>query len=267
MYLLVAIYGLTSMSIGIGPAVGFAIWRHGKEIRNWIPWALGGAFWFLALLCRLPLLGLVAGHEAFPGMHLVIAPLLAGIFETAFRVALFLLLPKLTASTKGKVVMAGLGWGTVEAIYVHTIQVGAIVFFPGHFPGIIGLLDGVEWTLLFGGYERLITIVFHAMIMVLVFYGVKGNLRGIERSTPLIENFFTRDPRPKWLWIFIAIGIHFLYDFVLVVLLYTMGLIILYMFGTVFVCLLASYVTRRTSYYPLFPTSSKREGRELEREN
>ena len=70
--------------------------------------------------------------------------------------------------------MAGLGWGTIEAILVHTIQVAAILIFPDFYIDTINSLEGLEWTILFGGYERVITEIFHLMAMILVFYGVKN---------------------------------------------------------------------------------------------
>jgi len=261
MNLLIVIYGIISIAIGIGPAIGMAIWLFGKTTANWGSWALGGIFWYLALLSRLPLLGLIASNPLLSQFYLILAPLFAGIFETAFRVLLIVLLPKYTANTKDKVIMAGLGWGTIEAIMLHSIQIAAILIFPSQFEEIIALLENMEWVILFGGYERLITQIFHLMVMILVFYGVKNNLRGIEPSEPLVKNFFTRDPNPKWIWASIAVIIHFLYDYIIILLLYTMGLIILYMFATVFVGLLTSYTTNRMKYYPLFllePTEKKK---------
>lgn len=252
MYALVLIYGIISIFLGIGPVLIITFKKYGVNRSAWGAWILGGLFWFLAFMIRLPLLQLIAVSPGLREFNLVLAPLLAGLFETAFRALVLLIFTKHAGSTKEKVIMTGLGWGTGEAIYVHAIQIGAIIFFPALFPEIIASLDGLEWTLVFGGYERIITEVFHLFTFILVFYGIKDKLK-INQSKANYKTFFTRDPNPPWAWIFIVAGVHFLYDFVLIVMFYTMGIIILYMVGTILVGILASYTTNRMKHYPLFP--------------
>lgn len=261
MYALVLVYGIISIFLGIGPVLIITFKKYGVKRSAWTAWILGGSFWFLAFLIRLPLLQLIAATPGIGEFNLVLAPLLAGLFETAFRALVLLIFTKYTGSTKEKVIMTGLGWGTGEAIYVHSIQIGAIILFPTYFPDIIASLDGLEWTLLFGGYERMITEIFHLFVFILVFYGIKDHLK-IKKSEATYKTFFTKDHNPPWLWIFIVAGLHFLYDFVLIVLLYTMGIIILYMVGTILVGLLTSYTTNRMKHYPLFPENDIEKKRE-----
>jgi hypothetical protein len=117
---------------------------------------------------------------------------------------------------------------------------------------LISQLNGIEYVILFGGYERFITEIFHLIIMILVFYGVKNILNNIDISKPLIENNFTKEPIPAWIWILIVVAIHFAYDFIYVSLVYVVNLITLYAIVTIIVGLLVSYATNRMKPYPLF---------------
>jgi len=74
----------------------------------------------------------------------------------------------------------------------------------------------------------------------LVFYGIKHKLKKIEQGSPILENFFTRDPKPLWMWIVIVTVIHFAFDFFFVSLAYVIDLITLYLIGTAIVGLLAT---------------------------
>ena len=147
--------------------------------------------------------------------------------------------------------MAGLGWGTIEAIIVHSIPVISLLLLPPDSEGLL-TLDGIEFILLFGGYERIIAEAFHLSMMILTFYGIKNKLK-VEQSKPIHTNFFTRDPKPVWLWLLIVAGIHFAFDFIFVVLVYLVDLITLYLLMTGIVGILTIYTIRRMEYYPLFP--------------
>jgi uncharacterized membrane protein YhfC len=55
-------------------------------------------------------------------------PLFAGVFETLFRTFLLVFFTKYAANSREKILMVGLGWGTIEAIMLHTIPI-TILFF------------------------------------------------------------------------------------------------------------------------------------------
>ena len=150
--------------------------------------------------------------------------------------------------------MAGLGWGTIEAVIVHTIPVFLTIIAPGE--ELLTLIKGYEWTLLFGGFERIMAQIFHYTMMILVFYGVKYKLRNIRRSEPIAEIFLTKDPKPVWLWVIIVAILHFLFDFIVVLLFYTYGIVFSYLAGFVFAFLFLSYTSNRQKAYPLFPSES-----------
>jgi len=251
-YVLVVVYGIISIFLGVGLAIIFALWKYGIKGKLWFAWFLGGLFWFLALLARLPLLILISSIPETAPYRLFIGALFAGAFETSFRVLVIFLLTKFTANTAKKVNMTGLGWGTVEAFVVHTLALLSIIILP-HDNEIIVSLDRVEFALLFGGYERIIVEIFHLYLFILVFYGIKHKLKKIEQSKPILENFFTKAPKPLWIWIIIVAVIHFAFDFFFVSLAYVIDIITLYLIGTAIIGLLATYVSNKVRYYPLFP--------------
>ncbi len=251
-FILIVIYGIASICLGIGPAIGLAIWKYGFKKKIWFSWLLGGLFWMLALLARYYLLIIIVITPELAPYNLFLAALLAGVFETSFRVLLLLLLTKFTASSTEKLVMAGVGWGSVEAIIVHSIPLFSLIFITSD-SEVFTQLEGLEWTILFGGFERIMAEIFHLIMMVLVFYGLKHKLKNIEKSEPLINNFFTREPKPLWIWVIIVMALHFALDFVFILLLYSVGVILMYMLMFVVVGILYSYLSNRVKFYPLFP--------------
>lgn len=250
-YELVVFYGILSIIIGIVPSIGFVIWRFGCKRSLWYSWLLGGLFWALALIVRVIPLMILISIVNVPQYVILISTIFAGIFETAFRVLLLILFTKYTANTKEKVLMAGFGWGTIEAIFSHTIP---LIFFLLFFRGskLMLSLDGIEYILLIGGFERLLTEIFHLIMMIFVFYGIKHKLEGIEVSRPIEKNFFSKDPNPVWLWILIVSFLHFLYDYLSIIIWIYLGLILLYTIMTGFVGILTIYTIKRIEAYPLF---------------
>ncbi|TXT59973.1 MAG: membrane protein of unknown function [Promethearchaeota archaeon] len=253
---LLFLYGFLSIFIGLGPAVIYALKKFGTKRENWISWTLGGLFWFIAYLCRLPILYFLNTSTLHQWIIIYSATALAGIFETLFRIILFLSLINYTADKKGKVIMSGLGWGTIEAFILHTLAIISLMFLPNDDPTIVSL-EGYEIFLLFGGIERLITEIFHILLMILVFYGIKSKLQGISYSNPLRENFFTKYPKPEWILLIIVGIIHFLYDLIAVSLVYVVDLITLYIILSILVGILYSYVSNRMRSFPLFPEEYK----------
>jgi len=261
LYALVVFYGILSLLIGIGVSIGYAIWKFGLKKNLWYSWLLGGLFWTLALILRaIPLLILVSYLRTFEKSKWIIiftSKLFAGLFETIFRVLLLLTFTKQTADTKEKVIMAGLGWGTVEAILVQTLPILFLITLDQNNEYIL-YFDGIEYILLIGGFEKLITEIFHLIMMIMVFYGIKYKLKEIEISVPIKDNIFSKDPKPTWIWILIVILLHFMYDFLAIVFLRVSGLIMMYILMTGFMGILLYYTNKRMKAYPLFP-GSKRE--------
>jgi len=251
-YELVIGYGIASIFLGIIPALLIALKKFKLNGKLWLSFLLGGLFWGGALLARLYPLYLFATISELQPFMLFISALFAGIFETAFRVLLLLIFTKVTANSKEKVIMAGIGWGVIEAFVLHTIPVFQIILLPPE-NELFTQLEGVEWAILFGGFERMIVEAFHLALMILVFYGVKDRLKNIEQSKPLIKNIFTKDPKPVWIWILIVMFIHFAFDFIFISLAYTIDILLLYMLMAVLVGILMSYTSNRKKYYPLFP--------------
>ena len=252
---LVIIFGIISICLGILPAFLIIIHKFGLKKRLWFSWFLGGAFWGLALLARMPILILLQLNiEDFTSIVFLSASL-AGIFETLFRVVLLCLFTKFVANSKEKLFMVGLGWGMMEAICLHTIPVLQIMIAPNN--ELLQQLQGNEWTLVFGGIERILAEIFHLALIILVFYGVKDKLRNIEKSEPIANIFFTRDPKPVWLWVIIVAFLHFSFDYMLVSLTYSIGIIFTYLAGFVFVGIIVSYITHRVKAYPLFLKKNK----------
>ena len=216
MYALVVFYGILSILIGIGVSIGYAIWKFGFKRELWYSWLLGGLFWTLALILRaIPLMILVSYLRTFKKSNWIIiftGVLFAGVIETIFRALLLVLFTKQTADTKEKVIMAGLGWGTIAVILFHTIPVLFLVTLYQNSEYLLSF-DGIEYILLIGGFERLITELFHLIMMIMVFYGIKYKLREIEISVPIKDNIFSKDPKPTWRWILIVILIQISYVF------------------------------------------------------
>jgi len=250
-YELVVTYGIAAILLGIVPALAITIWKFGSKGSLWFSFVLGGVFWGAALLARLYFLYLVAITPELQPFSILIGALLAGLFETLFRVLLLYSLTRFTANSTEKVLMTGLGWGVIEAIILHSIPVFTMIVAPSS--ELLGTLEGYEWTLIFGGIERIMAELFHVMMLIFVFYGIKDRLKGISRSEPLAKTFFTKDPKPVWLWLLIVALLHFSFDYILVTLAYRVGLVLTYMAGFVFVGILISFLTNRIKAYPLFP--------------
>ncbi|MFX1394912.1 MAG: hypothetical protein ACFFAH_15230 [Promethearchaeota archaeon] len=101
------------------------------------------------------------------------------------------------------------------------------------------------------------TEIFHLCMMILVFYGIKNKLKNIDKSSPIQNVFFSRDPKPITIWIIIVICLHFLYDYMNVSLYNAFGLFF-FIYGFAFDILLVYYLLNRIKSYPLFPEILKK---------
>ena len=248
--MMIITYGLLSICLGIVPALILFIVKYGKEGKNWLACVLGGGFWLVALLLRLYPLNFLSTTL---WNSLIIGPLLAGLFETIFRAILIWVMGRFMHLSMHEIIAAGLGWGMLEALLMHTIPVFISVIYPGDSEVISQLQSTrLEWTLIFGGIERIIAESFHVSAMILVAYGVPS--KNVESPEPKVKGFYTRDPHPKEVWVLIVAGIHFLFDFSLITLYYTVGILWAYMFATMIVGVLYSYLSNRIDRYPLYPS-------------
>ncbi|TFF87711.1 MAG: YhfC family intramembrane metalloprotease [Promethearchaeota archaeon] len=250
-YVLIIIFASVSLFIGIGPLLIYALWKYRIDKLLWFAFFLGGLFWFLAFLTRIFFVILINLSPLIFVFKIVLAALLAGIFETFFRVILLFFLKKYTANSLGQLIMTGIGWGIGEAILIHSFSM--INFIIAGFiedPSVVELI-GIEAFLIFGGYERILSEIFHIFLTILTFYGLKEFIKTSE-TEPLVNNAFTRYPKPEWLWIPIVIIIHFSFDFTIVFLAYSVDIFTLYIIFTILIVIFYSYVWNRTAYYPLF---------------
>jgi uncharacterized membrane protein YhfC len=255
-YELILIYGLVSIFLGIGPAIIFAIWKFGIKKELWISWILGGFFWLLALFARIFIILYINSLPQTLSYRLVLFSFLAGLFETSFRVLLLTMFTRKTADTAEKIYMAGLGWGSGEAIYLHTINLSILLFITPD-ASLIHQLKGIEYILIFSSIERILAEIFHVCMMILVFYGIKDKLKISENSTPIENSFFTKDPKPTTFWILIVIGLHFAFDYIFVSLVASIGIFV-YIFGVIWDGLLFYYLFNRLKNYPLFLNNLKK---------
>ena len=254
-YELVLIYGIIAIIIGIGPVICYSIWRFSFKKELWYSWLLGGLFWALSLIMSwIPLMILITIFET--SLYFIyIITIIVAIFETVFRIFLFSLFTKFTADTSEKVIMAGLGWATFEALFSDTIPfLFIIIFFRDN--EFILKMNGIEYLLLFGGYKRFLTVIFQSVLMIMVFYGTKSYLKNIEVSEPIKENIYSRDPKPVWIWIVIVAILQISFDFLFYASYNHLGFYIAYILITMFIGVLVCYILRRIKAYPLFNVKS-----------
>lgn len=251
---LVLVYGLLSILLGTLPALGIALWRSRFDKKLWMAWVLGGVFWFLAFLLRVIPLNMFTSLIGSNILALFVSALFAGVFETLFRMFLFIYLAKQAASSFEKVLMAGLGWGTVEALLIHIIPLSRLLLVLVD-TGSLSQFSENSYLWLLGGYERLIVEFFHVCMFILVFYGLQETLERIPSTKPKKRTFFTKNPTPQWIWLIIVAIVHTGLDFIVTYLLTISSIFIAYTIATVYIVLIGLYIFKRTQNYPLFPTS------------
>lgn len=250
--ILVLVYGLISILLGVLPALAVALWRSRLEKELWMAWVLGGVFWFLALLLRVIPLNIVTSMLRSTTSVLFVSALFAGVFETVFRTFLFIYLTKQAASSLEKVVMAGLGWGTVEALLLHTFPLSRLLLAIVA-TGSLSQFSENTYLWLLGGYERLIVEFFHVCMFILVFYGLQKTLQRIPSTKPKKKTFFTKDPTPQWIWLIVVAMLHTGLDFTVTYLLTVSTIFVAYSIATAYIGLIGLYVFKRQQNYPLFP--------------
>jgi uncharacterized membrane protein YhfC len=213
-YELVLLSAVAGLVIALVPTLAFLIYFARRSGKLWTVAVLGGAFWLLALLARLPIvLPLQLLPYLLPAWWLSLSPLsqalvvaailfvsslCAGLFEEGFRYLLMRLSPNFI-KTPRHVLSLGLGWGFMEAFLLAGLSYIAIIALLPFLAPLLGPELEVATGLLAGGVERNSAIVVHVSLSVFVAMA----LWYAER---------------KWLWS--AMLLHFAFNFIVVCALY-----------------------------------------------
>jgi len=203
---------VVSLLICFGVPIVLAVCFKKKGLSTWGVFFIGMlGFVILQVVIRIPILQLITTQSWYISLsqNLLYLSLFlgitAGLFETVGRFLVFKLLLK-KRRTYGDGLMAGLGHGGIEAILlVGLTYINNIVFSIFINMGISDMLlgassklpeaqAGLEATVtalthtpsihfLFGGIERILTIIFHMALSLLV-------LEGIKRKKAFLYMFF-----------------------------------------------------------------------------
>ncbi|MFW9831153.1 MAG: YhfC family glutamic-type intramembrane protease [Candidatus Thorarchaeota archaeon] len=197
------ITGIAGTLIAILPAFIIFFYIARFKGRMWLSAVLGGVFWFIALLARTPilagleLLGIFITSEmllVYLAIIIFLAALMAGLFEEGIKYLFLKRQPKWIETTQ-YVLCFGLGWGLGEAFLIYVIDVLAYAFLYPFLSTIISLPPEyiLAQNFLIGAVERNIAIVFHVSATILIALAVWHK-------------------KLKFLWL--AIFVHFLFDFI-----------------------------------------------------
>lgn len=176
--------------------------------RLWLSALLGGVFWLVALLARLPIiLGIELGVLfispamilTYAAVALLIAALMAGLFEEGIKY-LFVRSQPQFIETEKHALCFGFGWGLGEALLIYVVDVLTYAFLYPFLATIIPLPPEAVFitSILIGSVERNLAIIFHVSATILVALAVWHGKR---------------------LWVWLAILVHFLFDFIPLILL------------------------------------------------
>lgn len=182
-------YELLLVSAAVGsvlalvPGLVFLIYVARRSGRLWVVAVLGGVFWLLALLARLPVVVplqllpilLPAWWASLPlsvkavavWVIFFVSSLCAGVFEEGFKYLLMRFRPSFI-KTPRHVLSLGLGWGFAEAFLMTGLGYVAIIAFLPLVAPFLGPEVEVAMSLLAGGVERNSAIVVHVSLSVFV---------------------------------------------------------------------------------------------------
>jgi uncharacterized membrane protein YhfC len=209
-YELVLLCAVAGLFVALLPGFAFLLYFARRRGRLWIAALLGGVFWLLALLARLPIvivvelvpslllgwyLSLPLPAQAFVVLVILfVSSLCAGLFEEGFKYLLVRHKPDLI-ETPHHVLCLGLGWGLMEAFLLAGLSYIVIIALFPLLPLLapyLGPEAQLATGLLAGGFERDSAIVVHVSLSVFV---------------AMAAWYADR----KWLWS--AMFLHFIYDF------------------------------------------------------
>jgi uncharacterized membrane protein YhfC len=178
--------------IALVPAFGLFTYLARWKKSMWLSFAAGAVGWTLALV-RGPILQVLgdaflrswivsAGAVAATYISIGVSSISAGLFEEGTR---YLLVKKIQRIRKDSrhILSMGLGWGLGEAVLIYTVSVISAVYFRG--------LSLPHTSLLLGALERNIATALHVGLTFMI-WKAEADLRYLP----------------------VAMGIHFLIDFV-----------------------------------------------------
>lgn len=130
----------------------------------------GGVGWFLALIARIPI---IAGSYYLGDIFVyLVSAVSAGIFEETFR---FFFVKRYIEHpiTNGKVFSFGVGWGIMEVLLLHTMNLIAFLIaikMGVEIPGLEELPEPGKFLLigLIGSYERLVAVALHIALTIYI---------------------------------------------------------------------------------------------------
>jgi len=144
-----------SITIALTPSLLILTYIARRKPMYWIDSLLGGGGWFIALLLRLPLLGLISRMNII--VRLVLSAFLAGIFEEGVRYVIMKF--RMGSNTLfTRCLTFGLGWGLFEALVIYCFNVPLIIALGSY--TVIGLMAGA--------IERNIAILIHVTMTLLI---------------------------------------------------------------------------------------------------
>jgi uncharacterized membrane protein YhfC len=178
--------------IALVPAFGFFAYLARWRRSLWISFDVGAAGWTAALLLRAPILQILGGAffrnwivsfgAVATYISIGISSLLAGLFEEGIRYGLVKKIQLFRRDSK-HILSMGLGWGFGEALLIYAVNIVFAVYLKGQTIPISSLM--------LGALERNVAIALHVGLTFVIWTAVN-------------------DSR----FLLVAIGIHFLIDFV-----------------------------------------------------
>ena len=205
-YELMILASILGILISFLPAFIIFLYLARRTESMWISGIVGGTFWLIAFLARLPILIplnilplFFQGTPIFLFFIVILfsSSLLAGIFEEGIKYFVVKSRPKFI-ETRRHVLCLGLGWGLGEAVLLYMVNIIALIPFLPLFVPDPGLWDVFAIQVLAGAVERNSAILFHVASSLVVALAVW---------------------RGKRLWVWLAIFLHFILNFVSIMIL------------------------------------------------
>ena len=203
-------------------APSFILFVYVAKVKRsvWFTFGLGCLGWVVAFYARLPILtGISRVAELNILIIFALYALFAGVFEESLRYGLIRKVEKIRIDWK-HVLSFGLGWGFIEAVLVYAVNILATVYVLGM---KIAFLD-----MLAGAVERNFTVIFHVAMTFIVCWAVKAKK---------LELFI------------VAILIHTIVDFTVVVLYHIIKLPLWYVetliFGIAILTLMFAWILKK----------------------
>lgn len=220
-------YGMFIVWVGIlitlVPAFALFVYLARAKKSIWLVFVIAAVGWWVALFLRQPILRAIlpwistafGGALASPFVYLGVSSLFAGLFEEGIRYGLMKKIQRTRADLR-HALSFGLGWGFGEAVVIYAVAVVSLVYLQG---------VPVPFTSLFlGALERNMATAIHVGLTFLIFRAVT-------------------DVR----FLFVAMGTHFMIDFVGISLLLLTGIVwATYGFALIIAVILLGYAYRST---------------------